>query len=114
MFSLPRDTVDVPMPSGPLREAFGSVYTRKINAFFTSVRNRPDLVAGTDRTRGYNGLKLILGNLYDLEIKYFVEVNFEGFKQVVDAMGGVTINVQIPVTDESYPADTGRLARVYI
>lgn len=114
MFSLPRDTVDVPMPSGPLRRAFGPVYTRKINAFFTSVRNRADLVAGTDRTRGYNGLKLVLGNLYDLDIKYFVEVNFDGFKQVVDAMGGVTINVQIPVTDETYPSDTGRLARVYI
>ena len=114
MFSLPRDTVDVPMPSGPLRNAFGPVYTRKINAFFTSVRNRADLVAGTDRTRGYNGLKLILGNLYDLDIKYFVEVNFDGFRQVVDAMGGVTINVQIPVTDERFPSDTGRLSRVYI
>jgi LCP family protein required for cell wall assembly len=114
MFSLPRDTVDVPMPSGPLRGAFGSVYTRKINAFFTSVRNRADLVPGTDATRGYNGLKLVLGELYGLDIKYFVEVNFDGFKQVVDALGGVTINVQIPVTDESYPSDTGRLARVFI
>lgn len=114
MFSLPRDTVDVPMPAGPLRNAFGPVYTRKINAFFTSIRNRADLVPGTDRTRGYNGLKMVLGELYGLELKYFVEVNFDGFKQVVDAMGGVTINVQIPVVDDRYPADTGRLARVYI
>jgi LCP family protein required for cell wall assembly len=115
MFSLPRDTVDVPLPAGPLRNAYsGGVYPRKINALFTSVRNRPDLVPGTDVTRGYNGLKLVLGNLYGLDIKYFVEVNFDGFKQVVDAMGGVTINVQIPVVDEAYPSDTGRLARVYI
>jgi LCP family protein required for cell wall assembly len=114
MFSLPRDTVDVPMPSGPLRNAYGAVYSRKINALFTSVRNRPDLVPGTDVTRGYNGLKMVLGNLYGLDIKYFIEVNFDGFKQVVDSLGGVTINVQIPVTDESYPSDTGRLARVYI
>jgi len=114
MFSLPRDTVDVPMPKGPLRNAYGGVYSRKINAFFTSVRNRADLVPGTDVTRGYNGLKMVLGNLYGLDIKYFVEVNFDGFKQVVDAMGGVTINVQIPVVDEAYPSDTGRLARVYI
>ena len=115
MFSLPRDTVDVPHAVGSAPQGVRvSVYTRKINAFFTSVRNRPDLVAGTDRTRGYNGLKLVLGNLYDLDIKYFVEVNFDGFRQVVDAMGGVTINVQIPVTDETYPSDTGRLSRVYI
>jgi LCP family protein required for cell wall assembly len=114
MFSLPRDMVDVPLPSGPLRNAYGSVYPRKINALFTSVRNRADLVPGTDVTRGYNGLKMVLGNLYGLDIKYFVEVNFDGFKQVVDALGGVTINVQIPVVDEAYPSDTGRLARVYI
>jgi LCP family protein required for cell wall assembly len=115
MFSLPRDTVDIPLPAGPLRNAYArGVYPRKINALFTSVRNRPDLVPGSNRTRGYNGLKMVLGNLYGLDIKYFVEVNFDGFKQVVDAMGGVTINVQIPVADESYPSDTGRLARVYI
>ena len=114
MFSLPRDTVDVPVPPGPARQAFGPVYTKKINAWFTSVRNRADLFPGTDRTRGYNGLKAILGNLYGLDIKYFVEVNFEGFKKVVDALGGVTINVQIPVVDDRYPGDGGSLERIYI
>ncbi|HUQ78168.1 MAG TPA: LCP family protein [Patescibacteria group bacterium] len=114
MFSLPRDSVGIPMPAGPLRNAFGSSYQSKINSFFTAIRGRPDLVPGTSRTRGYNGLKSVLGELYGLDIKYFVEVNFDGFKQVVDAMGGVTINVQVPVLDDSYPSDTGRLSRVYI
>jgi len=114
MFGLPRDTVDVPVPPGPARQAFGPVYTKKINAWFTSVRNREDLFPGTDRTRGYNGLKAIVGNLYDLDIKYFVEVNFEGFVRVVDALGGVTINVQIPVVDDRYPGEGGRLERIYI
>jgi LCP family protein required for cell wall assembly len=114
MFSLPRDTVDVPVPAGPAQQAFGPVYQKKINAWFTSVRNRADLFPGTDVTRGYNGLKAIIGNLYGLDIKYFVEVNFEGFKQVVDALGGVTINVQIPVVDDRYPSDNGSLERLYI
>ncbi len=114
MFSLPRDTVDVPIPPGPAQQAFGPVYERKINAWFTSVRNREDLFPGTDRTRGYNGLKAIMGNLYGLDIKYFVEVNFEGFVKVVDAIGGVTINVQIPVVDDRYPGEGGRLERIYI
>jgi LCP family protein required for cell wall assembly len=114
MFSLPRDSWGIPLPNGPLTGAFGSTFKHKINSLFTSVRGRPDLVPGTSLTRGYNGLKEVLGNLYGLDIKYFVEVNFDGFKQVVDAMGGVTINVQVPVLDESYPSDTGRLSRVYI
>ncbi|MEO5940333.1 MAG: LCP family protein, partial [Candidatus Limnocylindrales bacterium] len=115
MFSLPRDSSDIPLPAGPLANAYrGGVYPNKINSLFTAVRNRADLVPGNSRTRGYNALKMVLGNLYRLDIKYFVEVNFDGFKQVVDAVGGVTINVQVPVIDDSYPADTGRHARIYI
>src|SRR4029079_19524636 len=114
MFSLPRDTVDVPVPPGPAQQAFGPTYSKKINAWVTSVRNRSDLFPGTDRTRGYNGLKAIIGNLYGLDIKYFVEVNFDGFRAVVDASGGVNINVQIPVSDDHYPSDKGKLLRVYI
>jgi len=114
MFSLPRDTTGVPLPPGPLRNAFGSTYNSKINSFWTAVHSRADLVPGSNATRGYNGLKEVLGYLYNLDIKYFVEVNFDGFKEVVDALGGVTINVQVPVMDESYPSDTGRSSRVYI
>ena len=114
MFSLPRDTVDVPTPPGPARRAFGSVYTRKINAWWTSVRTRNDLFPGKGNLPGYNGLKAIMGNLYGLDIKYFVEVNFDGFKKVVDTMGGVTINVQVPVTDDRYPSIDNSLRRIYI
>ena len=116
MFSLPRDTVDVPTPPGPARNAFGSVYTRKINAFWTSVHKRSDLFPGDPNKNlpGYNGLKTIMGNLYGLDIKYFVEVNFDGFKNVVDTMGGVTINVQVPVTDDRFPSLDNSLRRVYI
>ena len=115
MFSLPRDSSDVPLPPGtPLSRAYNGVYPLKINSLFTMTRGRADLVSGTNATRGYNALKQVLGNLYQLDIKYYIEVNFDGFKQVVDALGGVTINVQVPVTDEGYPADTGRQQRIYI
>jgi LCP family protein required for cell wall assembly len=114
MFSLPRDTVDVPIPQGPARQVWGRSYSGKINSFFANNRRRSDLWPGNDRSRGYNALKSILGELYDLDIKYFVEVNFQGFTDVVDAVGGVTINVQIPVSDDRYPGSTGRLERLYI
>ncbi len=114
MFSLPRDTVDVPTPPGPARRAFGPVYTRKINAWWTSVRTRNDLFPGKGNLPGYNGLKAIMGNLYGLDIKYFVEVNFDGFRKVVDAMGGVTINVQVPVSDDRFPSTNNSLRRVFI
>jgi polyisoprenyl-teichoic acid--peptidoglycan teichoic acid transferase len=114
MFSLPRDTQFVPLPAGNARSFWGRTYPNKINSFFVNNRKRADLWPGNDRTRGYNGLKATLGELYDLDIKYFVEVNFNGFKKVVDAVGGVTINVQVPVVDDAFPGSTGRSQRLYI
>jgi LCP family protein required for cell wall assembly len=115
MFSLPRDTTGVPTPPGPARQAFGPVYNRKINAWWTSIHLRTDLFPGSvaKGTVGYNGLKAILGNLYGIDVKYFVEVNFAGFTKIVDLMGGVTVNVQFPVSDDRYPFKAG-LRRVFI
>jgi len=105
MFTLPRDTVDVPIPPTNVaaRNLFGGTYQGKINSWFSVVKGRSDLYADSANTRGYTGLKDILGNLYGLDIKYYVEVNFDGFQKVVDALGGVTVNVQIPVLDDHYP-----------
>lgn len=114
MFSIPRDTKDVPIPSGPARSLWGRTYGNKINSFYVNNRNRTDLWGGKKNTAGYNGLKAVLGELYDLDIKYFVEVDFEGFRDVVNAMGGVTINVQIPIVDDTFPASEGRNRRLYI
>jgi LCP family protein required for cell wall assembly len=113
LFSLPRDTVDVPLPPAA-QGVFGSVYRGKINSLWTNARNRPDAFPGTDRQRGYNALKEALGTLYHLNIQYYVMVNFQGFKQVVDTLGGVTIDVQNPVVDDRYPGDNGTDLRVYI
>jgi LCP family protein required for cell wall assembly len=114
MFSLPRDTKGVPIPPGPARSVWGRTYNDKINAFFINNRRRSDLWPGGDKTRGYNALKAVLGELYDLDIKYFVEVDFDGFKEIVNAMDGVTVNVQIPVVDDGYPAGVARSRRLYI
>jgi LCP family protein required for cell wall assembly len=117
MFTLPRDTVDVPIPPGPARNAMGATFGGKINQFWATVRQRPDWyppIPNIPDGPGYSGLKAVLGNLYGLDVKYFVEVNFDGFKKVVNTLGGVTINVQIPVLDDHFPAARGNLQRLYI
>ncbi|HEX8941353.1 MAG TPA: LCP family protein [Candidatus Limnocylindrales bacterium] len=110
MFSLPRDTVDVPLPAIPARAAYGPTYPNKINSLCTAAVVRPDLFpAGC-----FQSLKQTLGTLLGLDISYYVEVNFYGFKQVVDTLGGVTINVQNPVVDDLYPTEDGTHIRLYI
>ena len=103
MFQLPRDSVGVPVPANA-RSLWGSTYPGKINSWWTQNRNRANLWPGeTPTTRGFNALKAILGELYGIDIPYYVMVNSSGFTKVVDTLGGAQINVQIPVADDHYP-----------
>ncbi len=114
MFQVPRDMVDVPVPANA-RSVWGSVYRGKINTWFTQNRNRTDLWPGkTAQARGFASLKAILGELYGLDIRYYVMVNFDGFVKVVDTLGGVQVNVQIPVAESTYPLGSGYVGRIYI
>ncbi len=113
MFQVPRDMADVPVPSNAYG-LWGSVYGGKINSWYDQNRYRADLWPGKKpTTRGFNALKAILGELYGLDIRYYVKVDFAGFRKVVDTMGGVQINVQMPVYESLYPAPGG-LTRIYI
>ncbi len=114
MLQLPRDTTDVPVP--PAAQAvWGAVYHNKINAWFADNQNRKDLWPGKTATaRGFAALKSILGNLYGLDIQYYVKVDFAGFVDAVNTLGGVQVNVQIPVADDNFPLTDQIKTRVYI
>ncbi len=49
-------------------------------------------------------------------IDYVVQVDFNGFKDIIDAIGGININVQRPLMDSLYPTDDGDygVIRLYI
>jgi LCP family protein required for cell wall assembly len=114
MFQVPRDMVDIPVPANA-RSVWGSVYRGKVNSWYMQNRKRSDMWAGkSDTARGFNALKGLLGELYGLDIRYYVMVNFQGFQKVVNTLGGVQVNVQIPVYESTYPVAPGRLGRVYI
>ncbi len=116
MFSVPRDFENIPLPpSWPAAAYYGGVYPYKINSIWTAAEGEPNLFPGTDANRGVTALKGAIGYMLGIQIPYYVEVNFSGFRQVVDTLGGVTIDVQLPVTDFDYPTDNGRGAiKLYI
>ena len=39
-----------------------------------------------------------LGMLYDIDIDYYFKVSFEGFKQIIDSLGGVDVNSEFAFT----------------
>jgi LCP family protein required for cell wall assembly len=107
--SLPRDTAGIPLPKGwPAYREFGGAYNNKINTLYTVARGRPDLFPGNDRERGFNALMGALEELYGLDIDHYVAVDLSSFRNVVNTLGGVVVDVQLPVYDTGYPADDGR------
>jgi LCP family protein required for cell wall assembly len=114
MFQLPRDSADLPVPR-KAQNLWGRTYGNKITSWLTANANRDEIWGGNNRRQtGFIALKAILGELYDLDIKYYVEVNFQGFRDAVDTLGGVNINVQTPLVDDRYPTEDRTMRRLYV
>jgi LCP family protein required for cell wall assembly len=49
-----------------------------------------------------------VSNVIGVPIHYYVIIDFSGFRQAIDAVGGVDINVPTAIYDPSYPCDNER------
>ena len=109
MFSLPRNLENLPFPSdSPLAQAYPNGFedaTESESLLNAVYRNgpaaHPDILGPTDHP-GADFLKLGVGEALGLQIDYFVLVNLDGFSKLVDALGGITVNVNywVPVGGE--------------
>jgi polyisoprenyl-teichoic acid--peptidoglycan teichoic acid transferase len=112
LISLPRDTVGVPLPKGDdfstARAVYGNRYAGRINSLYITARLRDDLFPGNDRQRGYRALMGALSELYGLDISYYVSVDLNGFRGAVGTLGGVVVDVPLPLLDYGYSASDGR------
>jgi len=100
LFSLPRNLENLPFPAdSPLAEVYpdgfwaGDESESLLNAVYRNgPAEYPDILGPTDNP-GADFLKLGVGEALGLDIDYFVLVNLDGFSQLVDALGGITVNV---------------------
>jgi LCP family protein required for cell wall assembly len=51
---------------------------------------------------------------FGIPVNYFARVDFRGFEQLVDAVGGVIVDVDRPVKDDEYPTEDYGYQRIYI
>jgi LCP family protein required for cell wall assembly len=120
LFSLPRNLEDLPFPAdSPLAAIYpdgfesGNESESLLNAVYRNgPADHPDVLGPTDNP-GADFLKLGVGEALGLEIDYFVLVNLDGFSQLVDALGGITVNVNYYVPIGGDPG-TGSLPDGYI
>ena len=109
MFSIPRDTVDFPVPENA-QQLYGATYGNKINSYYASASRNPNVFPDGPMP----ALREMLGNFYGMKIDYSLMVNFTGFQEIVDALDGVRNTARNPVTDDSYPLGGGKYARIHV
>jgi LCP family protein required for cell wall assembly len=107
---MPRDTIGLRIPRDwAAYRAFDGVWPYRANQIFDIAARNPSYFPGrNDRARGYGALKGILGESLGLDIRYYVQVNMDGFMGAVEALGGAMIDVQLPLYDPRYNSADGR------
>ncbi|AWB93031.1 LCP family protein [Aeromicrobium chenweiae] len=110
LVSLPRNLQNVPFSKGsPMRQLYPYGYNCGseclLNAVHTEAQNRPDLYPDSDDP-GLDATIDAIEGATDLKVNYFVMVNLNGFKGLVDAVGGVEMDVESPIAmfghDDAY------------
>lgn len=104
MMSIPRD-LSVPIPG------YG---WRKINAVYALAEYNEPGTGGPIAAQA-------IGEIFDIEIPYYLRIDFAGFEEVVDLVGGVDVIVPNTLSDYQYPIpgredypDDQRYEHVYI
>ncbi|GAA1840581.1 LCP family protein [Agromyces salentinus] len=110
---LPRDFVDVPFPEdSPLYQVYPEGYGAidgcevdvcQLNSIYTEVELKspemyPNAVSEGSEP-GIEGMRDAAEGITGLTIQYYVLIDMQGFEQLIDALGGVDINVEtrIPI-----------------
>jgi polyisoprenyl-teichoic acid--peptidoglycan teichoic acid transferase len=91
MLSLPRDLIDVPMSDG-------DVFGPKLNSLMSYADSNPDEFPDG----GMAALEDAVGTLLGIDIQYHAELQFGSFIRMVDAVGGVDVEVVQGFTDPTY------------
>jgi LCP family protein required for cell wall assembly len=121
LISLPRNLENVPFPhSSPLHALYPHGYACGdeclLNAVWRNVGEaHPDLFPG-DPSPGLTATWQAVEATLDISLDYYVVVDLHGFIDVIDALGGVTVNVRetLVVGDPSAPIATLRTGRHHL
>jgi polyisoprenyl-teichoic acid--peptidoglycan teichoic acid transferase len=117
MFSLPRNMMYAQFPEGtPLHDLYPDGFQTNqgdpgfdmLNAIYGQVPVLHPGVLGESDNEGADAVKQAVAGSLGVPVDYYLLVNLEGFKTVVDAIGGITVNINEPVaingdTDRGIP-----------
>lgn len=88
MMSIPRD-MTVPIPG------YGERKVNNVNAFAEQAEPGSGPAVTSE----------VLGDLFRQDIQYYVRVDFDGFAELIDTLGGIDVYVERSFTDYEYPTN---------
>ncbi len=104
MTSIPRDFyVETDLTAGRINEIIRDVMDIS-----------PELTEEEAYIRGLNILIREIEEVFQMKIHRYIQIDFKGFKNGVDAIGGVDILVEETIDDQSYPTSNWGYERFYL
>jgi LCP family protein required for cell wall assembly len=112
MFSIPRNLTEAPLPDGMGIwdcNCFPDILTH----LWANGEWYPDAFPGP-QAPSVNAIKAAVGGIFGVDVHYYAKVELVGFVGIVDALGGVTIDVPHRIVDDNYPHEDGGRESVVI
>ena len=108
MFGIPRNLYNVPLAPEDAKAFPGGIfpYPNLLNALWVYADGHRKLFPGGDDA-GFRAITGAVQQLVGVPLDGAVVVNLNGFVDLVNALGGVWVNVPKTITDHAYPMENG-------
>ena len=109
LMSLSRNWMRMPFPAdSPLHKVYPTGYWDPalgnveqsgyyLDTMYDSIPKKYPQILGPSDNEGADVLKVAVGAAMGLNISYYMQVNLAGFEQIVNALGGITVNINYKV-----------------
>jgi LCP family protein required for cell wall assembly len=108
LISLTRNWMRMPFPAdSPLHKIYPTGFwdpngpaeqpNYYLDAMYRMIPAQHHGILGPSDNEGADVLKLSVGEALGLKLHYYVQINLAGFAQLVQALGGITVNINYPV-----------------
>jgi LCP family protein required for cell wall assembly len=106
LFGIPRNLVGVPLPAESARAFPDGRFPGLLNALYVYAMGHPRSFPGGE-ARGFRAVAGAIQELVGVPLDGAVVVDLAGFVRLVDALGGLWIDVPERVIDANYPLEDG-------
>jgi LCP family protein required for cell wall assembly len=105
MIGLPRNLINAPFPPGAARDAVAcGCFSQLLNALYVEATViHPNRWPGTGAVAGIGAVRATVSQLTGRPVDAVLVADLWGMIKVVDAMGGIDINIPSAVYDANYP-----------